>query len=226
MTFSFEDLLKDVAGAGLYITAFEFWSCSRRARTFLAVVVCRVIAVGLATVIVAPLFYWTTVRISAYSRLPTIADFEQPWEEKLIKPKNSVLTVTSKSEDMQFGKPSNNFLLIKLNRRGRSGLIIKALEPDWTRYTVLEFDAATASDETVWVSAYVNDGLHAGMFGGKPPMQFEVTKEPARISIHLDSTVQNPDGTRDILTDVSEMAVLGHGEHENVIIMLDNLALR
>jgi VanZ family protein len=226
-TFGIGDLFKDVTGAAVYIAAHELWyfrqhESGSRAR----VVASRAVAAALAVAIFLPLIYWSFVQISSRSQFPAIASFEHRWEERLIKPKNSVVTIRHNSEIEGMPEENNQAVLIELSRRGRSGLIVKVIESDWSEFTTLEFDAATFSEASVWISGYVNDGGHAGMFGGKPPALFELTRNVTRIGIPLASMVENPDGTLDDLSDIREMAVLAHGEHENSKIMLDNFALR
>jgi hypothetical protein len=117
------DILRDAAGAAVYLTARSSWAWSSQpARIQLSRVTGRIAALFIGALVLMPLLYWSAVKMSYRDRLPIVLDFAEAMDSQLVAPVNSHILSVSDSGIAE----------IFLERPRWSGVLVSVAAPDWS----------------------------------------------------------------------------------------------
>jgi hypothetical protein len=210
------DILRDAAGAAVYLTARSSWAWSSQpARIQLSRVTGRIAALFIGALVLMPLLYWSAVKMSYRDRLPIVLDFAEAMDSQLVAPINSHILSVSESGIAE----------IFLERPRWSGVLVSVAASDWSGYQSLVVRLSMHGAPETRFSVELSDGAHVGyrmqhLIGGDPVSDtFREVRFPLR-------GIRDVPGRPDLnVSNIEKIWVLGKHDGTTAVMRLNKIWL-
>ena len=189
--FGAADLVRDVAGAAVYLLARILWEWAAKDADGTGVrVTAKTVSVALVTLLFAPLAYWLYGAGQVAARFPTLLDFEGRWDTHVYYPVNAEVRFVNVSSPGSGFDPT--YAEVRLLDHDWSGIKINLLVTDWSVYEYVTLRASITGAYESRVVVTLNDGAHPGHATEHRIGAQDVGEEPVVIRLPIRDAANRP----------------------------------
>lgn len=213
--FNFADVLRDAAGAAIYLLArlIWHWSGSKTNSPVLRNML-RGSSALIVALLIVPLIYWSSVIAQYVRRLPVIVDFTAIHDVSTIKPINARIQVAD-----------NGTASVEMFDPGWSGILVDAVAGDWSGYRYLVVYAGISGARGGKISVHLSDGPHAGVRTQHSIGSLPAADEIAELRFELRDVAVLPGRPELNIARIELLYLIGQFRGEGAILTVDQIRL-
>lgn len=211
------DVVRDMSGATLALTGRMLWRwTSRSGKSVATKLIGRAISAAVSSMVLAPLAFWLAIIVYGRMASPVILDFEEWWNEFVYRPINA-------ETDSHSGVSGS--VEIKLQKRGRSGLVVSPIITDWSSYEFLSISAGMMEGPDTNVTIKINDSVRKNNWSDQFVVAVIVESNVRRIRVRLRDLVPKSAPTELYLSDIRELVIFARDRRSNLVMLIEDIRL-
>jgi len=211
------DVVRDLSGAALGITARLLWSWSTdNCRSRFMQGVSRSASVLFSLLIVAPSLFWLSIIGLGQLTSPVILDFDQWWNKYIYSP----IFAEIRTHGSAAGSTD-----IQLQEHGRSGLVITPMMTNWSDYEYLVITAGMAIGPAVNVTVRINDTGRPNNWSDDFGASIVIASNSSTFRIPLTELLDAPGQPSIDLSDIQELLIFARDRQKDAVMRIDDIRL-
>jgi len=218
------DFARDMLGTGAALITLALFDPKLNSKiTFLSRPIRILSSVALAILVFQPVAWLSYALAQKHTSAPMILGFDQMWEKEIYAAygKAAVVLVSAPSN---WNSAENMIARITSGRSKYSGIEIEPFS-DWSDYDTLSFTASSTSGQSESWTVRIHDRVHNNEHEDRFTSTFQISEQPKKVLIPLDSLRRSPNTRLMDLQEISSIIIFANDPNGVSEIYLDDLRL-